>query len=208
LLSIAPRGILVGHHLIGLGDEDALLPAECDAFLHNAAKLRRQSGAARIAARRLLETQGFRNVALPRSRHGAPVWPAGIVGSLAHDDEVAVAAIASAERFSALGIDVEPATPLPCELVHLVATAGECRRYATTVLRSRLLFVAKEAIFKALNPLDGVFLDFRDIEVDLYKRRGLTRTGQLIELAFTTLPRVLAIAFRPAATDRCCYGRG
>lgn len=196
LQSIAPPGILVGHHLVRCGDEDALLPAERDDFIHSVAKVRRQSGAARIAARRLLEVYGFQNVALPRSWCGAPVWPSGIIGSLAHDDEVAVAAVARSQRFSALGIDVEPAAPLPSELVALVATPAERRRYAAAVLGTRLLFVVKEAIFKALNPIDGIFLDFQDIEVDLHSNRGRTRTGQLIGFVLTMSPRILAISFR------------
>jgi 4'-phosphopantetheinyl transferase EntD len=196
LQSIVPPGVLLGHHVIGPGDGDALLPVEQDDFIHCVEKVRRQSGAARIAARGLLAVWGYQNVALPRSRRGAPVWPSGIIGSLAHDDEVAVAAIASVDRFSALGIDVEPAAPLPRELVNLVATPAERLSYATAVLELRLLFVVKEAIFKALNPLDGVFLDFHDIEVDLHAKQAQTRTGQLIGLAFTTSPRVLAIAFR------------
>ena len=40
---------------------------------------------------------------------GAPLWPRGIVGSLAHDRAVAVAAVARAADISCLGIDIEPA---------------------------------------------------------------------------------------------------
>jgi 4'-phosphopantetheinyl transferase EntD len=196
LRPIAPPGILIGHRVIRGGDERALLAAERDSFRPSALKIYRQSGAARIVARRLLSALGLTAVALPRSISGAPVWPPGVVGSLAHDEEVAVAAVAKSGQFSALGIDVEPATALPPELVRLVATPTERRRYPPAVTESRLLFVIKEAIYKTLNPHDGVFLDFQDIEVDLSPNRGRTRTGQTVEITFTLSPRVVAMSFR------------
>jgi 4'-phosphopantetheinyl transferase EntD len=196
LRSIAPPGILIGHRLIRPGDEDGLLAEERITFRRSALQVYRQSGAARIVTRRLLRALGCSGVALPRSASGAPIWPPGVVGSLAHDEEVAVAAIAGSRRFSALGIDVEPAAPLPPELVMLVSTPAERRRYSSAVLESRLLFVMKEAAYKALNPLDGVFLDFQSIEIDLYANRGQTRNGRTVELVFTISPRVVAIAFR------------
>ena len=196
LKSIAPPGVLVGHRVIKRGDEDGLLPEERIAFWPSAPKIYRQSGAARIVARHLLGALGFGSLALPRSMSGAPVWPRGVIGSLAHDEEVAVAAITSSSQFSALGIDVEPAAPLPPELVMLVATPAERRCYTSAVIESRILFAIKEAIYKALNPLDGVFLDFQDIEVDLFANRGQTRNGQTVVVVFTMSPRIVVISFR------------
>lgn len=196
LASLVPPGILISHRVIAPGDEDRLLPEERIVLPHAALKVLRQSGAARIAARQLLCTLGHGDIALPRSRSGAPIWPPGVVGSLAHDDSVAIAAIGQSNQYSALGIDVEPAVPLPPEIITLVATSAERHRYPPAVTESRVLFVIKEAVYKALNPIDGLFLDFHDIEVDLASHRALTRNGQLIAIAVTTLPRIVAISFR------------
>jgi Phosphopantetheinyl transferase component of siderophore synthetase len=49
----------------------------------------------------------------------------------------------------ALGIDVEPAECLPSELLDLVATPQERLNLGDDVYRGRLLFVAKEAVYKA-----------------------------------------------------------
>ena len=155
----------------------------------------RQSGAARIVARALLGSLGYPGIAIPRSETGAPVWPSGVIGSLAHDEDVAVAAIARAGRFSGLGIDVEPAVPLPPGLSSLIATPAERRCYRPEIIESRILFSIKEAVYKALNPLDGIFLDFQDVEVDLSAHRAVARSGRTIGFAFTMAPRVLAIAF-------------
>src|SRR6476661_6810129 len=84
---------VIGHRLISPGDENALLPEEIPAFASSVPKVRRASGAARIVARQLLKGLGQPECALPRGSGGAPTWPAGVVGSLAHDSRVAVAAV-------------------------------------------------------------------------------------------------------------------
>jgi 4'-phosphopantetheinyl transferase EntD len=195
LESLAPSGVLTGHRIIAPGDEGALVDGEACAFKQSASRVRRQSGAARIVARELLLAAGFGARPIPRTSSGPPDWPSGIVGSLAHDDEIAVAAIARADRYAGIGIDVEPALPLPLELVERVATLAERRRYAARVLESRILFAAKEAIYKAQYPRDGAFLDFQDIEVDLELNRGVTRSGRRFAISVTASPRVLALAF-------------
>jgi 4'-phosphopantetheinyl transferase EntD len=196
LRSIAPPGILARHRVIQRDDERGLLPEEQRTVWPDSAKARRHSGAARIVARHLLAVGGFGCVALPRSSSGAPIWPTGIVGSLAHDDDVAVAAIAPQSAFSALGIDIEPAVPLPPGVSALVATPAERRRYGADLIESPLFFVAKEAIYKALRSQGGAFIDFLDVELDLSRRLGVTRDGDVVELAFTLTPRVIALAFK------------
>ena len=155
--------MLIGYRFISAGDENALLPEEGPASLSSVVKVRRQSGTGRILARSLLARLGKSAAALPRGVSGAPVWPEGFVGSLAHDDEVAVAAVARSETMRSIGIDVEPRMPLPPELVDVVSTRRERMRYTHPILESRVLFCVKEAVFKALHPILGAFLDFHDI---------------------------------------------
>lgn len=198
---LGPRGILIGQRVISPGDEDALFEAEAAAIGKSALKVRRQSGAARIAAREIIRALGRGEVAIPRSGSGAPLWPQGLVGSLAHDDTVALAALASAREFTGLGIDVEPAVPLPSELIELVATPAERSRYGAAPLAGRVLFAVKEAIYKARNQIDGLFLDFQDIEVELETNRGLTRNGHTVAIAVATSPSIVALAFVRAPSE-------
>src|SRR5882757_8947079 len=121
--AVSVPGILIDHRLIADGDELALLPAEMAAFAGSVLKVRRASGAARIVARTLLSRFGHAPCAIPKSTAGMPVWPEGIVGSLAHDAKVAVAAKAAQPDFQSVGIDIEPAEPLASELLDIVATA-------------------------------------------------------------------------------------
>ena len=80
--AFAVPGVLVGHRRISLGDEHSLLHEEEEAFRASVLAVRRASGAARIVARQLLGTLGLPKMALPRSKRGPPIWPAGIVASL------------------------------------------------------------------------------------------------------------------------------
>src|SRR5712664_4396824 len=113
LRTLAPPGIIIGHRLITVGDEHVLLPEEAGAFARSAVPVRRASGAARIVARALLNQLGQEMTALPKSLGGAPIWPKGVLGSLAHDSRVAVAAVGTSENREGVGIDVEPAETLP-----------------------------------------------------------------------------------------------
>jgi 4'-phosphopantetheinyl transferase EntD len=194
--TLALPGVAVGHRLISPGDEHALLKEEVPALAASVVKVRRASGAARIVARQLLTQLGYANCALPKGPAGAPVWPAGIVGSLAHDSRVAVAAVGMRADVGALGIDVEPAECLPSELLDLVVTPQERLNLGDDVYRGRLLFVAKEAVYKAIHPLDQTFLEHHDVEVNLSERKAIVRGGRVVELRFSiSAHHLVALAF-------------
>ena len=193
--ALAVPGILVDHRLIQPGDELALLPVELAAFAASVIKVRQASGAARLAARALLQQLGHVDQAVPKADTGAPIWPEGIVGSLAHDARVAVAAIARRRDVRSLGIDVEPAQPLDPDLVDLVATAGERRRIADDPYRGRLLFAVKEAVYKAVHPLDAVFLEHHDVEVDLASQIATVRGGRSVSFRYAASTHIVVVAF-------------
>jgi 4'-phosphopantetheinyl transferase EntD len=193
----------VGARAIRPGDEEALTASEAAPLARAVAPVRRASGAARIVARRLLGDIGFDGPAdLPRLASGAPAWPAGYVGSLAHDEAVAVAAVAPAAGILGVGIDIEPPLPLPAELLALVATPAERDQLGGDLVAARLLFCMKEAVYKATYPLDGLFLDHQDVEICLRSNVATTRTGCRLRLWVATSPRLLAITVleRPRVT--------
>ena len=63
--------------------------------------------------------------------------------------------------------------------------------------RGRLLFVAKEAVYKAVYPLDQTFLEHHDVEVSLADRRARVRNGRVVELRFGLASHIVALAFLP-----------
>jgi 4'-phosphopantetheinyl transferase EntD len=192
--SLSPNGLLIGHRLISPGDEFALLEEERASMMSRPIPRQRASGAARIVARHLLAQLGVAPGPLPASPSGAPMWPEGISGSLAHDDRVAIAVVGLRRHAPSVGIDIEPAAPLAPELLDLVATPQEQRRIADDPCRGRLLFAAKEAVYKAVHPLDQVFLEYHDIEVDLANRRAAVSNGRIVELRFCVSSHLVALA--------------
>jgi 4'-phosphopantetheinyl transferase EntD len=193
--AMALPGVIIGHRLILPGDEHMLKPEEALALSRVVVKRRRASGAARIVARQLLFRIGYPGCSLPNAPSGAPVWPAGVVGSLAHDRDVAVAAVAKVDRIAALGIDVEPAEELPPDLIDYIATPKERRGVDSQPYYGRLLFAAKEAVYKAVHPLDGIFLEHHDVEIDFAERTGTVSNGRVVEVRFCHSTHLIAVAF-------------
>jgi 4'-phosphopantetheinyl transferase EntD len=194
LRSFAPPGILVGHRRIAAGDETALMPEETATITTQAVAARRASGAARMVARQLLAELGHAPCPILKAASGAPLWPQGVVGSLAHDDEIAVAAVAAHGTINGLGVDIEPAAPLPLDMIDLVASPRERLALGDDPHHARLLFAAKEAVYKAVHPLDGVFLEFHDIAVDLAGRTASVRSGRKFDLRFCVSTHLVALA--------------
>ena len=194
LETLAVPGVLIGHRVISPGDEDALRETEASSVSSEVARVRRASGAARIVARRLLMQLGYPDTQVPKGPGGEPVWPAGVVGSLAHDEEIAVAAVGLQRDFASIGVDVEPAQALPADMLALVATPRERRMIDDDLLQARLLFAAKESVYKAVYPLDRVFLEFGDIELDLAAGRATTRTGRSLVLRSCFSSHIVTIA--------------
>jgi 4'-phosphopantetheinyl transferase EntD len=195
--ALAFPGVLIGHRLISPGDENALLRDEVAAFATSVVKVRRASGAARIVARQLLACLGHPECPIPRAASGAPVWPGDVVGSLAHDARVAIAAVAASRDFGALGIDVEPAECLPSELLDLVATPQERLEIGDDPFQGRLLFAAKEAVYKAVYPLDRMFLEHHDVQINLATRKAVVRNGRIVEIRLSVSAHLVALAFLP-----------
>jgi len=187
-------GLLIGHRVISLGDEDALRGAEAASIPSSIANVLRESGAARMVARSLLAQLGYPEAQVPKGTGGAPVWPVGVVGSLAHNDEIAVAAVGLRRDFASVGIDVERAGALPSDMLALVATQSERQRIEDDLVKAKLLFALKEAVYKAVYPLDRVFLEFGDIEVDLGAGTATTRSGRALSLRSCVSSHIVALA--------------
>lgn len=123
--------------------------------------------AGRAAARAALAALGRPGVVLPRVGR-RPLWPSGFVGSISHCPGLCVAAAALERDFRAVGLDVEVRRRVRAHLHDKVCTPVE-RAWMTAgghgEETATLLFSAKEATYKCLNPLTGARLAFRDVEV-------------------------------------------
>ena len=102
------------------------------------------------------------------------MWPPGIVGAISHTGDLAVAIVGRQSDYAGLGIDLERLSPgLSTRAARLVCTASELAWVgdsgATT--RGTMLFSAKEAVFKALFPIERIWLGFGDAELEWQPER-------------------------------------
>ncbi len=155
-----------------------LFPEEELALGQAVAKRRREFTTARACARSALAGLGLPPLPIPVGPHGEPCWPAGVVGSITHCDGYRACAVARARELVALGIDAEPNRPLPDGLLADIARAEELprlrelARIAPEVHWDRLLFSAKESVYKAWFPLAQRWLGFEDAVLAIDPLRG------------------------------------
>ncbi len=150
-----------------------LFPDEA-AYLADAGPRRRAEFiTSRACARTALDRLGVAAAPLVPGSERRPTWPAGVVGSLTHCAGYRAAACASTTTTAALGIDAEPHRPLPNGVSEIVACDTEPALVARLageqpdIHWGTVLFSAKEAVYKALNPLTGRWLEFSDLRLHL-----------------------------------------
>lgn len=141
-------------------------------FVARAIEIRRREFATvRNCARLALTQLGVSPGPILPGANGAPQWPVGIVGSMTHCEGFRAAAIARRETVVSLGIDAELHAPLPANTLNRVALPRERSALVRLseshpdVAWDRLLFSAKESVFKAWFPLAGRWLNFSDCEI-------------------------------------------
>lgn len=132
----------------------------------------REFVAGRTVARWAITDLGGPAVAIPRAEDRTPIWPEGVVGSITHCDGLCAAAVARVEEVMALGLDAEPASPLPPDLYSTICTTMELERFEAlppppAADWAKIVFSAKESFYKAWFPLTRSPLDFTEVEVHL-----------------------------------------
>ncbi len=139
-------------------EEEALVSGSAD-------KRRREFRTSRHCAHLALRRLGVDPRPVLRGDRGAPAWPPGVVGSITHCAGYRAAAVAQGAL--SIGIDAEPHLPMPRGVLERTATPAEAAALDLLDLPDpgRLLFSAKEAIYKAWYPLTGHWLGFLDATV-------------------------------------------
>jgi len=139
---------------------------------------------ARDCARRALRALGAPDGAILRGPKREPLWPAGIVGSITHCTGYRAAAVAFAADMLTIGIDAEPHAPIEERVTRRVLVEPE-RDWITTaepgIHWSRLIFSAKESVYKAWFPLARCWLGFEDAVVTIDPAAGSFRARLLID---------------------------
>jgi 4'-phosphopantetheinyl transferase EntD len=150
---------------------EPLHPAEAAQAAHMGAARRAEFARGRACARRALSKLGIEGEPLLRGEGREPRWPAGVIGSLTHTQGFCAAAVARRGEILALGLDAESAPISPRAARRVLDDEERARIEALGAARIRdfatLAFSAKESVFKALFPLSGRRLVFRDAEIEI-----------------------------------------
>lgn len=152
------------------GDPDSLYPDERDTIARAVPRRQREYAAGRSAARQAMAAVGWPAVAVRSAADRSPVWPTGVVGSIAHTQRACVAVVAPRTDVAAIGIDLEDDQPIEADLWSTICTRAELAFLHTLPaprqgLQVRRLFAAKEAVYKCQFPLTHRMLDFQEVEV-------------------------------------------
>jgi 4'-phosphopantetheinyl transferase EntD len=149
--------------------ESAMFSIEAAAVADAVAERRREFGTVRYCARKALLQLGVPAVPILPDVDRAPRWPVGVVGSMTHCAGYRAAAVARSGELCGVGIDAEPHAALPGATLDLVLGDEERTRLAALADAhpglhwDRILFCAKEAVYKTWFPLTRQWLDFPDV---------------------------------------------
>lgn len=173
-LAALPHGVVAGVHL---PDSPEPVPEEVLAELPPAEREHARSlggyrqtsfVGGRLALGEVFAELGLRRVPVLPDEHGAPTLPTGLVGSVSHKRDLAVAIVARGRP--GLGVDLEDtdrerpgvATRVlrPEELTEVEALPPE-RRWTETAVR----FSLKEAVYKALHPFVLRYVGFGEVAI-------------------------------------------
>jgi 4'-phosphopantetheinyl transferase EntD len=166
---------------------DVRLFPEEELILGEAVEKRRQEfTTGRACARAALERLGSPAVPILAGPRGEPLWPPGIVGSLTHCDGYRACAVAWSSEILTLGIDAEPHAALPSGLLADIATPEDLSslrglaRDSPAMHWDRLLFSAKESVYKAWFPLTRRWLGFEEATVAIDREKGMFSARLLV----------------------------
>ncbi|RLK54137.1 4'-phosphopantetheinyl transferase family protein [Actinokineospora cianjurensis] len=153
--------------------EAVLLPEE-EPFVAKAVdKRRREYTTVRHCARVALARLGRAPAPILPGEKGAPQWPDGVVGSMTHCAGYRAAVLAESAHLTTVGIDAEPHVALPDGVLDAVSLPDErdhladLARRAPEVHWDKLLFTAKESVYKSWFPLTRKWLGFSDARLRL-----------------------------------------
>lgn len=165
-------------------DDFELLGAEREQLAPMTARRRREFIHGRSCARLALAGLGYQDCHVPSSSERAPVWPNGVVGSISHCDDAAAAAAAHGVDVDGIGLDLERCDELDRDLLPMICRTEELARIEGSdieLMLAKLIFSAKESVFKCIWPTVRRFVDFPDVEIQLDLDRNTFRARPWVD---------------------------
>lgn len=174
---ILPAGVECAE-AFGDWPDAELFPQEQALLARAVSRRSREFSTARACARNALAALGVAPAPILPGERGAPGWPPGIVGSITHCAGYRAAAVAWKRDIATIGLDAEPDDVLPGRVLDRVSLPAERARLrdltaaAPGVSWDRLLFSAKESVYKAWFPVARRWLGFSDADITINAADG------------------------------------
>jgi 4'-phosphopantetheinyl transferase EntD len=182
---ILPAGVACAEAFTDLPGV-VLFPEEEAVIARAVGKRRGEFTTGRGCARTALAALGVPPVPIVPGERGAPQWPHGYVGSITHCAGYRAAAVASTGAMQTIGVDAEPDETLPEGVLDHVSLPGERARLrdlaatAPGTCWDRLLFSAKESVYKAWFPLTRQWLGFEEADITIDPAAGAFQARLLV----------------------------
>jgi len=120
------------------------------------------------------------NRGLAQHEDGSAVWPDGVIGSISHTNDWALAAATlKTQRYESIGVDIEKIERVKSGVLRIIATEQEQAEIADAVdVRwARVgLFSVKESLYKCLRPIHGKYIRFNDVQLSGFENENVART--------------------------------
>lgn len=130
-------------------------------------KRREEFRLGRVAAHMALEKLGLDPApAILKGPSREPLWPAGVIGTITHSGDLAIAAVARSERYLGIGLDIEldrNKKSFPLEQICGPEESAWVGSSDGWIERATAVFSAKESLFKALFPLCNRYIGFKEV---------------------------------------------
>lgn len=148
---------------------DQLLPVELPLVEGRGRRRRDEYSSGRYCARRAMAARGLPEGAVLSGASRSPIWPIGTCGSLTHSRDLVGAAVSGS--LSGLGLDIEHFGRLSSRAAERILTDVESqalRQLEEDFLRlATIVFSAKEAVYKAIYPIAGLYVGYREVQIML-----------------------------------------
>jgi 4'-phosphopantetheinyl transferase EntD len=138
-----------------------------------AARIKRQRDfiAGRIATRNALRRLNIYNFPILVGKHRNPLFPKNIIGSISHTKDYCAVVISNNKNILSLGFDAETRdSKINDNMMDLICTKNEkiwLKQSNNYKLYVKIIFSAKESIYKCYFPIIKEFLDFQDVEISI-----------------------------------------
>jgi 4'-phosphopantetheinyl transferase EntD len=202
---LLPSGVVAVEAFADVPGEP-VFPGEEDLVARAVEGRRREFVTARRCAREALAKLGFPPAAIRPGSKREPIWPDGIAGAITHCKGYRAAAVVPTTLLAGIGIDAEPNGPLPEGVEESVTVAGEPEMLARLAALGpgthwdRLLFSAKESVYKAWYPLARRWLGFEDARLTIDPAAGTFHAAILIDGPLSELTGRFVVAEGLVAT--------